>query len=120
MNGDDIGTRFVRALSDRSWSALRDLFHPSVQLRALLPIGLREASGAMETSGHFQSWFGSADAIEPMDCTAEPLLDKVHLAYRLRVHKDRWYRIEQQAFCVVTEDRIQKIDLLCSGFRPEE
>lgn len=117
---NDIGARFVQALSDRSWSSLQGLFHPSVRFRALLPPGLCEASGSIETSGHFQQWFGKADALELMDCAVEPLLDKVRIAYRLRVHKDRWYWIEQQAFCVVTADRIEKMDLLCSGFRPEQ
>jgi len=119
MKGNDIGTEFVQALSGRNWNGLQGLFQPSIQFRALIPPGLREASSDVEASGHFRQWFGKADALELVDFTVEPLLDKVRIAYRLRLHEDRWYRVEQQTFCVVTGDQIEKMDLLCSGFRPE-
>jgi hypothetical protein len=119
MNGDDIGTRFVQALSGQNWSDLERLFQPSAKFRALIPPGLREASGGVEASGHFRQWFGKADALELTGFTVEPLADKLRIAYRLRLHQDRWYRVEQQIFCLVTGDRIEKMDLLCSGFRPE-
>lgn len=119
MELDDIGTKFVQALSGRNWKSLEGLFRPSIRFRALIPPGLTEASNGVEASGHFREWFGKADALELLDFTVEPLLDKVRIAYRLRLHQDRWYRCEQQTFCVVTGDQIEKMDLLCSGFRPE-
>jgi hypothetical protein len=119
MECKELGTKFVRALSGRNWQALEELFVPSLQFRALLPPGLREASSGIEASGHFQQWFGKAGAVELVDFTVDEVLDKLHIAYLLRVQKDRWYRIEQQTFCVVTNDRIEKMDLLCTGFRPE-
>ena len=120
MNCNDIGTRFVQALSGRNWNNLESLFQPSIEFRALIPPGLREASSGVEASGHFREWFGRADAFELVDFVIEPLLDKIHIAYRLRLHEDRWYRCEQQTFCVVAGDQIEKMDLLCSGFRPEQ
>jgi len=120
MNCNDIGTRFVQALSGRNWNNLESLFQPSIKFRALIPPGLREASSGVEASGHFREWFGRADAFELVDFVIEPLLDKIHIAYRLRLHEDRWYRCEQQTFCVVAGDQIEKMDLLCSGFRPEQ
>ncbi len=119
MSGREIGTRFVQTLSGRNWSALQELFQPSVKFRALVPPGLREASGGIEVSGHFRQWFGKADALELIDFAVEPVADRLRIAYRLRLHEDRWYKVEQQTFCVVAEDRIEKMDLLCSGFRPE-
>ena len=47
------------------------------------------------------------------------MADRVLVSYRLRVHKDRWYAIQQESFCTIRADRIEKMDLLCSGFRPE-
>jgi hypothetical protein len=119
MSSTDIGTRFVEVLSGRDWNEMEGLFKPSTQFRALVPSGIREASTGVDASEHFQQWFGKAIAVELMGSTVEPLLDRIHIAYRLRVQKDRWYRIEQQAFCTVTEDRIETMDLVCSGFRPE-
>ncbi|HVO38851.1 MAG TPA: hypothetical protein VMV03_07460 [Spirochaetia bacterium] len=119
MNGEDIGTSFVQALSGRDWGGLAGLFQPSIQFRALVPSGLREASSDVDASGHFQQWFGKAAAVELVDFTVGAMLDRIHVSYRLRVQKDRWYGIEQQTFCVVNGDRIERMDLLCSGFRPE-
>ena len=120
MTINDVGAKFVQALSGRNWNSLESLFQPSIRFRALIPPGLREASSDAEASGHFRQWFGKADAFELVDFIVEPLFDKLRIAYRLRLHEDRWYRCEQQAFCVVTGDQIEKMDLLCSGFRPEQ
>ncbi len=119
MSSRDIGARFVEALSGRNWDGMGDLFKPVTEFRALVPSGVREAASGLDASGWFRKWFGNAESIELMVSTVEPLLDRIHIAYRLRVHKDRWYRIEQQAFCTVAEDQIEKMDLVCSGFRPE-
>ena len=45
--------------------------------------------------------------------------DRVHIAYRIREHEDQWYLVEQQAYCTISDGLIQRMDLLCSGFRPE-
>ena len=119
MELEYVGTKFVQALSARNWKGLEGLFQPSIRFRALIPPGLREASSDVEASGHFRQWFGKADAFEMMDFIVEPLLDRVRIAYRLRLHEDRWYRCEQQTFCVMSGDHIEKMDLLCSGKRPE-
>ena len=119
MKPKDVGTEFVQALSGRNWNGLEGLFQPSIQFRALIPPGLSQASSGVDASGQFRQWFGKADALELVTFTVEPLLDKVRIAYRLRVHTDRWYTCEQQTFCVVTGDKIEKMDLLCSGFWPE-
>ncbi len=119
MERNNLGTSFVQALSGRNWNVLQGFFQPSIKFRALIPSGLREASSDAEASGHFRQWFGKADDFELVDFIVEPLFDKLRIAYRLRLHEDRWYSCEQQAFCVVTGDQIEKMDLLCSGFRPE-
>jgi hypothetical protein len=119
MERNNLGTSFRHALSERNWNVLQGLFQPSIKFRALIPPGLREASSDAGASGHFRQWFGKADAFELVDFIVEPLFDKLRIAYRLRLHEDRWYGCEQQTFCVVAGDRIEKMDLLCSGFRPE-
>jgi hypothetical protein len=45
--------------------------------------------------------------------------DRVRVAYRIRAHEDRWYIVEQQAYCTIRDGQIKEMDLLCSGFRPE-
>ncbi len=119
MGGDDTGRRFVQAISRRDWSELETLFQPPVQFRALVPSGLREASSSGGAAAYFRTWFGEADAVELVGSTVESMADKVRISYRLRVHEAQWRVVEQQAFCLVDGDRIQRMDLLCSGFRPE-
>ncbi len=119
MSADDTGHRFVRAVSRRDWVEVEALFQPPVQFRALVPGGLREASNRGEASAWFRTWFGEADAVELVGSTVESMADKLRISYRLRVHEAQWRIVEQQAFCLVEGDRIQRMDLLCSGFRPD-
>lgn len=39
--------------------------------------------------------------------------------YRVKRPGDPWKVIEQHLFCVLDEDRITALDLVCSGFRPD-
>jgi len=45
--------------------------------------------------------------------------DGLAIRYRLWVHEDRWYVGEQQVYCHVRGELIQRMDLLCSGFELE-
>lgn len=73
----------------------------------------------------FQRWFGGAAELELIEGTAEPVLDVLHVAYRLRLSDHPFntgigaHVIEQQLFCRVEDGLITSFDLLCSGFRPE-
>jgi TusA-related sulfurtransferase len=118
---DAVCEAFVEALAARDTDRLRATVAPDVRLRALVPSGYRESVGADAVLGRMQSWFAEPETI---DIQAKQVL---HVADRLRVH----YRfsegygegdseiIEQDAYCEVSEGRIQAIDLLCSGHLPE-
>ena len=46
--------------------------------------------------------------------------DRLHIAYRLRVHDaDGWQIFEQQTYCRVQDCQIAAMDLLCSGPQPD-
>jgi TusA-related sulfurtransferase len=46
-------------------------------------------------------------------------IGRLYLAYRIRLHKsDEWQVVEQHAYCTVRDGRIERMDLLCSGFLP--
>jgi hypothetical protein len=50
--------------------------------------------------------------------------DRLHLRWRLRLRAERlgtgWFIVEQQAYADTGDDgRISRLDLLCTGYRPE-
>ena len=111
---------FVEALGRREFGTVQQCFVPDVRFRALVPPGLRdavEASGAVE---HLQRWFGGADHFELSRSEVESTADRVRFRYQIRLHaEDRWSVIDQSGY-TKGADRIESLDLVCSGFRPAE
>ena len=116
-----VSDHFLRALAERDFPTLASCFAEDAQFRALLPRGLQTASGASEPTRYFQQWFGAVERVELLASRAEIIGARQHLAWRLRVHDAAGQRlVEQQAFATIRDDRIAELDLLCSGFQPEQ
>jgi hypothetical protein len=113
-----VGEKLVEAIRAQDWAAPESCFADDVQFRALIPPGFREASDRSSATAHLMRWFGDADTIEILESRVEPIEDRTAVTYRLRLHEDRWYVVEQKAFFDVSERWITHMDLLCSGFRP--
>ena len=113
------GQIFVDALTHQAWKDLAACFDDTVQFRALLPGGLRTADDRSSAANYLQKWFGDADQLILLSSKIEPIQDRLHIMYRFRAHEDQWYIVEQQVYCVVQEGHFKRVDLLCSGFRPE-
>lgn len=115
----EVGTLFIRALISRDWTALRSCFHDEVQFRGLIPSGLREARDSESASNLLHTWFGDADTLVLLASEVQTMHDRLALTYRLRLHEDQWYVVEQRVYCDVVNGRIQRMDLMCSGFRAD-
>lgn len=118
-----VGGLLLEAIAGRDFAGLVDCFDPSATMRALLPRGPAEFRGVTEITDAFRLWFGGAEGFEVLDGTVGEVGGRLHLAWRLRVHPapsgdDRWHVIEQQAY-LRASDRIEALDLLCTGFMPE-
>lgn len=118
-----VGGLLLEAIAGRDFAGLVDCFDPSATMRALLPRGPAEFRGVTEITDAFRLWFGGAEGFEVLDGTVGEVGGRLHLAWRLRVHPtpsgdDRWHVIEQQAY-LRAGDRIEALDLLCTGFMPE-
>ena len=59
-----------------------------------------------------------SELIHFADSQRAAMHDRVSLSYRFRVHKDRWYVIEQRGYADVVNGKITNLNLVCSGFRP--
>lgn len=120
-----VGGVFLEALTTRDYDQMASTLSAGVRFRAMLPPGPMDWSGAEEVAGVFASWFGDAEDFELLDATVGEVGGRLHLSWRLRVRPapfdigDGWHVIEQQAYADATET-IEALDLLCSGFRPDQ
>jgi hypothetical protein len=117
------GGGLLEALASRDFARMSDCFEPAAAMRALLPRGPAEFQGATQIVEAFRGWFGNAEGFEVLGGTVGEVGGRLHVAWRLRVRPtprgdSRWHVIEQQAYLRVGE-RIDAIDLLCSGFIPD-
>jgi len=117
----DLGAAFLAALAARDYAGLEACFAADAAFQALVPRGLRAGTGPAEAVGWLRRWFGAADRLVLEAASVALVVDRLHVSYGFRVHEDGvWTRIEQQAYCVVADGRIQIMHVLCSGFRPLE
>ena len=119
-----LGGQLLEALAARDFDRMPDCFDPSATMRALLPSGPAEVQGASQIVDRLNSWFGGAEEFEVIDGTVGEVAGRLHVSWRLRLRPtpwgdDAWHVVEQQTYLRASE-RIDAIDLLCSGFQPEE
>jgi hypothetical protein len=104
----DLGDVFVTSLVDGDTPRLVTTLDPDVQMRALIPPGPIEVLGAEAVAGKFAAWFGNAEQLELIRSVSEPVADRLHVSYRLRVKRagDPWNVVEQHLPCVHDGGRI--------------
>jgi SnoaL-like domain len=113
---------FLAALSLRDFERFADCLAPAVQARMLLPRGPELRSGREEIALRFEGWFGRAAEFTVVESSCERVGSRTRLTWRFRMSRERQPLevIEQVAFVDVGADGITHIDLLCSGFLPDE
>jgi hypothetical protein len=85
----------------------------------MVPPGVRERSGASEVGALVAGWFSDSTVLELADVSSTEVGDRLHIRYRFTgVEDGQPYVVEQQLYCTVVDDKIERADLLCSGFRP--
>ena len=118
----DLGTGLVAAIAERDFPRLAETLTPDVRMRALLPPGPIELSGANAAAAKFSSWFADAEEFELIRSGSDTVADRLHVFYRLRVKKPGDIRkiVEQHLLCALENGRIANLDLMCTGFRPSQ
>jgi SnoaL-like domain len=120
----DHAAAFLDSLAAQDFARLVGALTPDATLRALLPSALCERAGAEVIAEQFVRWFGGTQDFELVEGTAGEVGDRLHLSWRLRLRAERlgtgWLTVEQQAYADTGDDgRISRMDLLCTGYRPE-
>jgi hypothetical protein len=117
----DVAEELIDALASQDFERAERCFAPDVAFHAVVPStgSFRERSGAQETANQLRVWLGDADPLELLESSVERIVDKVRLSYRFAAfEEEQWHVVEQQAYAVVGERGIERLDLVCSGFRP--
>jgi hypothetical protein len=121
----ECASAFLDGLVAQDFGKLGDALAANVQLRALLPRGLREWTGAETIADVFAGWFGDTQDFALVEATIGEVGGRLRLHWRLRLRAERlgagWFTVEQQAYADPGEGgRIARLDLLCTGYRPED
>jgi hypothetical protein len=121
-SASDLGTGLITALAERDFPRLADTLMPEVRMRALIPPGPVEVSGVEAVTAKFSAWFADAEELELIRSGSDTVSDRLHVFYRLGVKKPSDHRkiVEQHLLCAFDDDRITALDLVCTGFRPDD
>jgi hypothetical protein len=119
-----IGERFARAIAAKDAPALLGLLAPEVDFRAMTPVRFWESNSAVEVVDDvvFGKWFEPTDLIESIEgIENDVVMDRERVGYRFRVtNADGAFVVEQQAYLGVQDDRIARLRIMCTGYRPVE
>ncbi|MFC6706208.1 hypothetical protein [Flexivirga alba] len=110
----------VHAVSCRDFRAFEQCLADDVHLRALLPMGLLELDGAATIAAKFETWFGGTDNFALLEASAGSVGAKRYLRWRIRLNppgSPKRGRVAEQHLFTTGHDKIETIDLLCSGFQ---
>ncbi len=80
---------FMRGLAAQDFAQLGGAFSADIRLRALLPRGPFEWTGAEVTAGQFARWFGDTENFELVEATVGEVGGRLHLHWRLRLQAER-------------------------------
>jgi hypothetical protein len=118
----DRGATVVAALATCDYPRLAGTLAADVRMRALIPPGPIEVAGAEAVAAKLTAWFGDMEELELVRSGCDAVADRLHVFYRLRVKRrgDAWKLVEQHLLCAFRDDGITAIDLVCSGFRPDD
>jgi hypothetical protein len=115
---------FLEGLAAQDFARLGGALAADACLRALLPSGLREWAGADAIADRFARWFGDTQDFDLVEATVGEVGGRLHLHWRVRLQAERlgagWFTVEQQVYADTDGGgRIARLDLLCTGYRPE-
>ena len=111
----------IDAVAAQDQAALAECFASTAEFRALTPSGVRERSGADETSALISQWFADSTELQLAGSENAEVGDRLHISYRFAgVEDGEAYIVEQHLFCTTSNGKIVQADLLCSGFCPSE
>ncbi|MET1000937.1 MAG: hypothetical protein ABWZ15_03940 [Acidimicrobiia bacterium] len=122
--GAAVARRLLDAIVTRDFDGLSAVLAADVWMRALLPREIVETHSAADALEKFRGWFGPHDAVKALSTEQHSVEGREFLAYNLVLRPDWapdvWHVVEQSGYCRVVDDRVSRIDLVCTGFFPTD
>ena len=115
-----LGNVFVQNLADKDFDHLAYLFSDKFLFRALIPSSIVTSNDPVKAASVIKKWFNmdESEQYRVVDSNINFFEDCLHIDYRISLtYKGTPYHIEQQLYCEVSSGEIQKLSLICSGFR---
>ena len=109
---------FLAAIERQDFNHLEHLLEPNVRFRVLVPAKLREADEPRGAVDNFRRWFAGADHLEVMAKEVDSTADRVRFRYLIKIHDDDGWAVIDQSGYLAGAERIESLDIVCSGFRP--
>jgi hypothetical protein len=123
-SGAAVASRLLDAIVRRDFDGLGAILAPDVWMRALLPREIVETHSAADAVEKFRGWFAPHEALDVLATEQRSVEGREFLAYSLLVRPDWapdvWHVVEQSGYCRVVDDRVTRIDLVCTGFFPTD
>lgn len=118
-----LGRSFAEALGRKDFAAIGGLLDPEIDFRGLTPGRAWEASGASAVDEVLRHWFEESDQLdEILEVKTDAFADRNRVAYSFRGRNPDFgpFVVEQQAYYMERDGRINWMRVLCSGFRRTE
>jgi len=118
--GWPIGGLLLDALTHRDFDAMCNLFDDNLRFRALVPSGPFELTSADAAAAKFRSWFGGEDDFEVLDASLGQVGSKLYARWQVRLAppgRPTESRVAEQHVFITGTQRVEALDLLCSGFQ---
>ena len=115
-----IGEVFISKMAEKKFEELEPWFAEKFLFRGLTPGSLVTSNDPAETTGIIKKWFyvDDTEQYRVIDSGVDVLVDCLYIHYRIfETYKGDPYHVEQQLYCEVMAGKIQKLSLVCSGFR---
>ena len=116
---DSVLERMIAAVAAKDRSALAGVFGEQSTMRALLPSRLAEASGPSAIAAEILDWFDDAPVVEALSVRIDTIGDRHRVDYRFALGgMDVPRVVEQSACCTIEGGLVERLWLICTGFRP--
>ncbi len=116
-----VGRDLVTAIVDRRFDHLERLLHPEIRLRSMNASGPIERRSPSEVATFFDGEFGDATRFDVVSTSTRQLADRIQVSWQFDLERpdgDGPETVEQHLFIKVVQGTILRIDMVCSGFRP--
>ena len=119
MTDEEVAGAYAAAYAAGDIDALRDLLHPDVECRLLMPADVQSLRGAEAFIEGLAAAVAAVDGYRPHSSSVTPMGERFATRSRLVLEAEGGhYQLEHQEFVTVRGGRIVAIDGVCSGFRP--